>query len=115
MKADVTNVCSKPQRNAEGLNRAVQVLIVQSVFIVPDSGTWVCDFAAHEPDAIVSWVRLNLVQRGAGDGPCRNGRPHPHCRTNSGKGVVVPAAAYAELVVGCVVKHVAFRGVLLAP
>lgn len=115
MKADVSDVGTWPQRHTKRLNSPVQVLVIQGILIVPDSGTWICDFVAHEPDAVVSCVRLDLVQRGAGDGPCRDGRPHPDCRTNSGKGVVVPAATYAELVVGCVVIHVAFRGMLLAP
>ena len=39
VEADVTDIGAKPQRDAEGLNGAIQVLIVQSVLIVPNSGT----------------------------------------------------------------------------
>ena len=35
MKSDVTNVDSGPERHAEGLNRAIEVLVVNGVLIMP--------------------------------------------------------------------------------
>ena len=53
MKSDVGDVYSWPNRHAERLDRAVEVLVVESIFIVPDAGSRVCDFVAHEPDTII--------------------------------------------------------------
>lgn len=114
MKADVTNVGAKTERNTERLNRAVQIRIVQSVLIVPDSGTWVCNFVTHEPDAVVSRIRLDLIHRGAGPGPRRDGRPPPNGVTDRGK-IEVRCAAHHELAIGDIVIHVAFAGMCLAP
>jgi hypothetical protein len=37
VKLDVRDVYSESERHAEGLDRAVKVLVVQRVFIVPDA------------------------------------------------------------------------------
>src|SRR5262249_1939662 len=64
VKADVTDVGAQPKRDTEGLNGAVQVLVVQGVLVVPNLRTWVCYFVRHKPDAIVSRVRLKRGQHG---------------------------------------------------
>ena len=58
MESDVRDVYSWPNRHAERLDGAIEVLVVERVFIVPDAGTGVRYFEAHEPDAIISRVRL---------------------------------------------------------
>ena len=61
MKGYVADVNARCQGHTEGLNAAVKILIVQCIVIVPDALAWISHFIAHEPDAIVCWVRLNLV------------------------------------------------------
>ena len=45
------------------MDRAIEVLVVESIFVVPDAGTWVCYFVTHEPDTIVSRVGFELTYR----------------------------------------------------
>src|SRR4029077_18966708 len=96
VEADVTDVGSSAQWHAEGLDSAIQVLVVQRVLIVPDPGTWVGDSVTNKRDTIVSWVRLDLFQHGAHARPCRNGRPPPDCRANRRK-CETGRAAHQEL------------------
>ena len=83
MKPNVRDVYSGSQRHAEGLDRAVEVLVVQRVFIVPDASGRIGHFVTHEPDAIVSRIRLLLIYRCAC--PSRDGRVHSRGRANWGK------------------------------
>jgi hypothetical protein len=68
MKSDVRNVYSWSNWHAERLNRAIKVLVIDRVFIMPDAGAGVRDFVAHEPDTVGSWSRLDLVHGRAGPG-----------------------------------------------
>ena len=63
MKSDVTYVDSGPERHTEGLNRAIEVLVINRVFIVPDAGTGVGYFVAHKPDTIIARVGFELTYR----------------------------------------------------
>ena len=63
MKSNVRDVYSWPNRNAERLDRAIQVLVVESIFIVPDPRAGVRHFVPHEPDAIIAVIRFDLVYR----------------------------------------------------
>lgn len=85
MKADVTDIGARPQRHTEGLNAAVQVFIVQSVLVVPNLGTWICDLVGHKPDAVGSGVRLDLVHRSARVRPSRDGGLSPDSGANRRK------------------------------
>ncbi len=76
MEADIADVNAGSQRHAEGLNGAVQVLVVQSVFIVPDALTWIGYLVTHKPDTIVPRIRLVLVHCRAG--PSHDGWLHPN-------------------------------------
>ena len=76
MKTDVRNVYARPNRHAERLNRAIEVLVVESIFIVPDATSRVGDFVAHEPDAIIAVIRFNLIYCRAG--PSRDRRMLSH-------------------------------------
>ena len=82
VEADISYVHSRSHRHAEGLNSAIQVLVVERVLVVPNTGRRVGHFVTHKPDAVVSRVGLYLIHRGARDRPSRNGRSHPHCSTN---------------------------------
>jgi hypothetical protein len=81
---------------------------------MPDSGTWVCNLVTHEPNAIVSWVRFDLVQGSAGAGPGRDSRPPPNRVANRGE-IEVRCSGHCELAIGDVVIHVALAGMILAP
>ena len=68
MKPDIADVNSRSGRNAERLNTAIQVLVVQRVFIVPDSGRRMTHFETHEPNTIVTVIRFDLIHSRAGPG-----------------------------------------------
>jgi hypothetical protein len=80
MKLDVSHIDSSSYRHAERLNRAIEVLVIERVLIVPDTGIWSSHFVTHEPDTIDSRSRFDLVYRGAG--PRLNGGLLPHRQTN---------------------------------
>ena len=46
-----------PNRHAERLDAAIEVLVIQGVFIVPDPSGWVRDLVTRKPDAICSRVQ----------------------------------------------------------
>jgi len=116
VKPDVRDVYSGCERHAEGLDPAVEVLVVQRVFIVPDASSRVADFVAHKPNPIVSWIGLDLVHSCAPERlPSLNGSLHAHGGAGRRKCVVVPAAADVKPTVGGVVVHVALPGMTLAP
>ena len=78
MKPDVRDICSGYNRHAERLNTAIQVLVVERVFVVPHASSWIRDFVPHEPNAIVAWVGLELAYRRAS--PSVNGWVLSHGR-----------------------------------
>ena len=39
MKSDVADVDASAQRHTEGLNCAIEVLVIDRILVVPDSGT----------------------------------------------------------------------------
>ena len=113
MKTDVRDVYSWPNCNAERLDRAIEVLVVESVFIVPDASGGVCDFEAHEPDTIISRVRLLLVYRCPCPGRDRRMLSHGGSRASKTKGLI--NSGYGVGAVRSVVIHVALVRMTLAP
>ena len=113
MKADVGNVYSWPNRHAERLDRAIEVLVIERVFIVPDACAGVRYFKAHEPDAVVSRVRFLPVYRRAGPGHDR--WLLAHGGTNGAKGEGCRSATHVMPLVGSIVVHVALARMTLAP
>ena len=113
MKSDVRYIYPWSKRHGEGLDGAIEVLVVKRVFIVPDAGTGVRHFKAHKPDAIVSWIRLSP----------KYGRPSPredswllaHSGANGTKTEGCRAATHVIPLVGSIVVHVALAGMTLAP
>lgn len=85
VEADISYVHSRSHRHAEGLNSAVQVLVVERVLVVPNTGRRIGHFITHKPDAIVTRVGLDLIYRGSRDSPSRDGGSHPHCSSNRRK------------------------------
>ena len=113
VKADVGDVYSGCEGHAERLDRAIEVLVVESVFVVPDASGGVRDFVTHEPDTIVSRVRLLPVYRGAGPGHDR--WLLAHGGANGGKGEGCRAATHGIPLVRSIVVHVALARMTLAP
>ena len=85
VEADISYVHSGSHRHAEGLNSAVQVLVVERVLVVPNTGRRIGHFITHKPDAIVTRVGLDLIHGGSRDPPSRDGGSHPHCSSNRRK------------------------------
>src|SRR6266567_8908576 len=86
---------------------------MQSVLIVPDSRIWISHLVAHEPDAVVTRVRFDLVYRRACPG--EDGRLCSRRRANRRKCEVGRAAADSELMVRGVVEHIALARMRLTP
>lgn len=71
VKPDVSDVNSRCQRHGEGLNGAIEVFVIERVFIVPDSGRRVGHLVPHEPDPVVSRIGLDPVHRRTSPSPDR--------------------------------------------
>jgi len=108
VKSYITYVDSGRQRHAKGLNAAIEVLVIQSVFIVPDTGRRISDPIPEKPDTVISRIRFELCNRCVWPG--LNGRLHSRCRTNTRKCIAVAAPAHGELAIGGIVIHVALSG-----
>jgi hypothetical protein len=113
VKADVGNVYSRPNRHAERLDRAIEVLVVESIFVVPDAGSGVRHFVAHEPDTVGSGCGLDLVYRRTDPGRDRRMLSHGGSCGSKTKGLI--NSGYGVRTVRSVVIHVALVGMTLAP
>ena len=80
VKVDVANVRSGSQRHAERLNSAVEVLVINGVFVMPHTGTWVSHFVTHKPKPVVAWIGFGLADRRASPG--HHGRLHLYRRAD---------------------------------
>src|SRR4051812_36129114 len=112
MKFDVSEVRFGTQWDSEGLNSAIQIHVIESILIVPDSSRRVGYFVAHKPNPVVTWVGCDLADRRAR--PRLDGRLHSECVTYWRK-CEIGSAAHAILTVRGVVRHVALRRMRLAP
>src|SRR6266404_4761637 len=113
MKADVRDVYSRSNRHAERLDGAIEVLVVQRIFIVPDPSSGVRHFIAHEPDTIGAWSRLNLVYCRTCPSHNRRMLSHGGSGTSKTKGLI--NSGYGVRAVRSVVIHVALIRMTLAP
>jgi len=104
MKSDVRDIHSWCEGHAERLDRAIEVLVIERVFVVVNTSRRVGHFVAHEPQPIVTGIGLELSNRCAC--PRVNGRLHSRRRTNSGKRKAVAAAIHSELAIRGIVIHV---------
>ena len=77
MESDVSDIDASSYGHGERLNRPIEVLIIDRVFVVPDSGIGTCDFVADEENTVASrrWSRsgLDRIAHRRG-GPGHNGR-----------------------------------------
>ena len=97
----------------EGLDGAVEVLVIDGVFIVVHPRIWSCHLITNEENAVISWIRFALVYGCASPG--HDGRLLSHRVTHEIKGERLVDSNYAALTVRCVVIHVALGRVSLAP
>ena len=113
VKSDVRDVYSGSERHAERLDRAIEVLVIERVFIVPDASSRVGDFVAHEPDTIVEVIGFELVYRRTSPSRDRGMLSHGGSRTSKTKGLT--NSGYGVGTVRSVVIHVALVRMTLAP
>jgi len=97
MKFDVANVDAWAQRHSERLNAAVEVLIIERVLIMPDSGRWVAHFVTHEPDTVHAVIRVELGYRCTSPGCNRWLLTHRAAHGTETKGLI--DSAYGVLLV----------------
>jgi hypothetical protein len=112
MKSDITHGNSSPQRHTERLNRAIQVLVIHRVLVMPDSSGGTCDLVANEANAIASGNGFDLVDGRSGPGLDR--RLHSH-RGSGGRKGETGGASNSVLTVGDIVVLVALPRMSLAP
>ena len=112
MKSDVGDVYSGSNGHAERLDRAIEVFVIERVFVMVNTRRRIAHLVSHKPDAIVSRVRLLLAYHR----PCpsRNGGLHSPGYANRRKRKA-RCATNKELTVGSVVIHVALPGIGLTP
>jgi hypothetical protein len=80
VKADVADIDPRPQRHTERLNAAVEVLVINSVFIVPHSRARVSHFVTHKPNSVVAGIGFELA--GGRTSPGHDCRLHLHGRAH---------------------------------
>src|SRR6266446_1169103 len=112
MKADVGYIGADSHRNTKGLDGAIEVLVIDRVFIMPDAGGRICHLVANEANAIDSWSRLDLVD--GRSGPRFNGRLHLD-RGRGGRKGETSGASDSENAVGDIIVLVALGWIRLAP
>lgn len=84
MEFDVVYSRLEPwKNNLKGLNRAIEVLVVDGIFIMPVVRRWLCHLVSDKEDAIFSRVWLNLCNYRAC--PRSDGRLHSDRWTKSHK------------------------------
>lgn len=112
MKTGVAKDRAWAQLHAERLNGAIQILVINGVFVVPNVSGRVRHLVSNEEDSIITGIRLKLSDGGAC--PRCNRRLCPHRRANSRKREVA-CATNCKLSIGSILKHVALPRMLLAP
>jgi hypothetical protein len=116
VKSNIGYVNSRSQRHAEGLNGAIEVLVIQRILIVPDSSSRSRHPVTDEENAIASrwpWSGLDWVAHRR-TCPCLDGGLHSHCGPVFIE-IEVGRPAYSVFTVGSVVILVAFSRMRLAP
>jgi hypothetical protein len=112
MKPQIAYRDSTSQRHTKGLDPAIQVLVIDGVFIMPNAGGWISYLVGNEPAAIDSGFGFDRINSRTGpgiDGGCR-----PNGGSNGREGET-RRAGHIETTVGRIVVHVALPSVGLAP
>ena len=110
MKTYVSDAASR--RHSKRLNRAIQILVIDRILVMPNSSGWVGHSIANERNAIVSRIGLDLID--GCSSPGKDGRVLLHRGSDRRKGEM-RRSADTELTIGDVVIHVALPGISLAP
>ena len=112
MESDIAYTVDGPY--LEGLNRAVQILIIDSVLTMITAVNR-CQFICNEENAIVTWIRFDPYYCRASRRPSHDGRLLSHRVADEIKGERLVDSKYAALTIRCVVIHVALVRMTLAP
>ena len=112
VKTKIAHRGSAKQRDAEGLDSAIQVLVIDGVFIMPDPSDRPGHLGGNERAAIHSLGGLDGIDGRAG--PRVDRRSHAHSGTDRREGEA-RCSSDAEAAIGSVVVHVALPGMHLAP
>jgi hypothetical protein len=116
VKPDVSDIDASSYRHGQKLNRPIEVLIIQSVFIVPHAATQVGYFVTHEPNSIGSVSRFDLIyKRTIYASPNHNGRLFLHGGAGLLKAEGSGSATHGIPTVRSIVIHVALVRMSLAP
>ena len=113
MKIEIPGGNSAPQRHAERLNPAIEILVIDGVFIMPNAGRWVCHFIANEGNAVSARNWFELI-----DGRSRpgiDGGLRSHSGASRRKSEGAGSARNRELAIRNIIVHVALRGMRLTP
>jgi hypothetical protein len=79
METEISYIHARTDRETEGLNSAIEVLVVYRVLIVPQIRTRVSYFITHQPNAVVTRIGCELVADGCAC-PSHDGGLHSHGR-----------------------------------
>src|SRR5262249_47649060 len=112
VKSDVTEIGHKTHRQAKGLNAAIEIFVIDGVFIVPYAVIWPRHLRADKENPVASRDRLHLIYRRPW--PSHDGRLHSPGHANRRKGEV-RCTANKELTVRSIVIHIALPGMGLTP
>src|SRR5262249_55423231 len=103
----------KARKNLERLDRTIQVLVINGVFIVVHTGIWPCHLGTNEENTIITRIGLDL--RHCCSSPRYNSRLLPHRVAYEIKRERLVDSNYVDLAIGSVVIHVALIRMTLAP
>ena len=112
MKPEIAHRASASKGQAERLNPAIKILVVEGVLIMPNPSDRARHFVGNERTAIDSRNGLDRID--GRSSPGIDGRGHSHRGSNRRK-AETRRAADVKLTVGGIVVHVALSGVSLAP
>src|SRR5215831_9601937 len=112
MESDICYRCAASQRHVERLDGAIEILVMDGVFIMPHAIHRPADFVDNECSPIHAgfWFdRYTCCSR-----PSIRRGGHSHRRANTGEGEVC-RPSHIETPIGGVVIHVALPSVRLTP
>src|SRR6266571_1362970 len=84
MEPNVAHCDSAAQRHTEGLDRAIKILIMDGVFIMPETSDWARHFIDNKGAPVDS--PLGLDRNAGRSSPRTCGRGHSHRGANGRKG-----------------------------
>ena len=114
VKPGVTHEDSAAQRDAERLDRAIQILVMDGVFVVPNPGHRARHLPDDEGTAIDSRLGLDRATGRSRPGTCGGGHSYRWLTRNALKGKIGRASDIVTTIGGIVI-HVALPRVSLTP